>query len=96
MQLPAGSAEPAGAARRARLKAAALPGSSGGGTNGRRITPHGRQKLPEHLPVERIALRRSAPFTSAASGWLALAVHNERRREVPLSKMLEATDDNDR
>ena len=94
MQLPAGSAEPPGAARQARLKAAALPGSSG--DDGRRSTPHGRQKLPERLPVERIALRRSAPFTSAASRWLALAVHNERRREAPLSKMLEATDENDR
>lgn len=56
MQLPAGSAEPPGAARRARLKAAALPGSSGGGTDGRRITPHRRKKLPGHLPVERLGL----------------------------------------
>jgi hypothetical protein len=93
VQLPAGSAEPPGAARRARLKAAP-PGSSG--DDGRRITPHGRQNLPEHLLVERIELRRSAPLTSAASGWLALAHHNERRREVPLSKILEATDENDR
>ncbi|WP_437964501.1 IS66 family transposase [Sorangium sp. So ce260] len=36
--------------------AAPAGSSEGGGGKGRRITPHGRQKLPEHLPVERIEL----------------------------------------
>ncbi|MGK3958945.1 IS66 family transposase [Sorangium sp. So ce118] len=31
-------------------------GPSGGGDKGRQVRPHGRQKLPEHLPVERIEL----------------------------------------
>ncbi|KYG01806.1 transposase [Sorangium cellulosum] len=31
-------------------------GASGGGDKGRQVRPHGRQKLPEHLPVERIEL----------------------------------------
>jgi transposase len=35
---------------------AAPNGSPAGGGKGRKITPHGRQKLPEHLPVERIEL----------------------------------------
>ncbi|WP_437554775.1 IS66 family transposase [Sorangium sp. So ce367] len=35
---------------------AAPGGGSGGNGKGRRSTPHGRQKLPEHLPVERIEL----------------------------------------
>lgn len=35
---------------------AAPNGSSGGGDKGRQARPHGRQRLPEHLPVERIEL----------------------------------------
>lgn len=35
---------------------AAPDGSSGGGDKGRQARPHGRQRLPEHLPVERIEL----------------------------------------
>ncbi|MGK3990256.1 IS66 family transposase [Sorangium sp. So ce136] len=33
-----------------------ISGAPGGGDKGRQVRPHGRQKLPEHLPVERIEL----------------------------------------
>jgi transposase len=64
VQMLAGAAAPTGAAAPPDAGAgapegngAAPGGSSGGGSSkGPRSTPHGRQKLPEHLPVERIEL----------------------------------------
>ncbi|WP_437671552.1 IS66 family transposase [Sorangium sp. So ce131] len=64
VQMLAGGAAPAGAAAPPDAGMAGVPegggtapgGSSGGGGKGRKVAPHGRQKLPEHLPVERIEL----------------------------------------
>jgi transposase len=64
VQMLAGAAAPTGAAAPPDAGAGspegdgAAPGGSpgGGGGKGPRSTPHGRQKLPEHLPVERIEL----------------------------------------
>ncbi|WP_437313096.1 IS66 family transposase [Sorangium sp. So ce385] len=64
VQMLAGAGAPTGAAAPADADAPSSPegggaapaGASGGGGKGRRTTPHGRQKLPEHLPIERIEL----------------------------------------
>ncbi|WP_437997201.1 IS66 family transposase [Sorangium sp. So ce185] len=64
VQMLAGAGAPTGAAAPADADApnspegggAAPAGAPGSGGKGRRTTPHGRQKLPEHLPVERIEL----------------------------------------
>ncbi|AUX28129.1 MULTISPECIES: IS66 family transposase [Sorangium] len=58
LQMLAGAGAPpdAGPASSPQGGGAAPSGSSGGGDKGRIVRPHGRQKLPEHLPVERIEL----------------------------------------
>ncbi|WP_437965311.1 hypothetical protein WMF04_37555 [Sorangium sp. So ce260] len=64
VQMLAGAAAPTDAATPADADVPSSPdgggaapgGASGGGGKGRKTTPHGRQKLPEHLPVERIEL----------------------------------------
>ncbi|WP_437951401.1 IS66 family transposase [Sorangium sp. So ce296] len=64
VQMLAGAGAPTGAAAPADADTPSSPegggaapaDAPGGGGKGRRTTPHGRQKLPEHLPVERIEL----------------------------------------